>query len=111
MEKYSPPNVMRQIREGTADLTCSDPGRALDWICSIIGSIISYRVTGQAWSMTYPSARFTAANRSSDLNGLTTWPLAPCCCPQNLSLSCPFDVHSTIGMPLNLSSFLRSRQA
>src|SRR5216684_753859 len=54
--------------------------------------------------------RRTARSRSSRVKGFVTYPSAPCCCPQNLSLAVSFEVTRITGIVLNSALPLRSRQ-
>src|SRR5207302_9973936 len=54
--------------------------------------------------------RRTARSNSSRVNGLVTYPSAPCCSPQNLSLREDLEVTIITGMELNSELHFRSRQ-
>src|SRR4051812_32392408 len=60
----------------------------------------------------YAPINFTTCPKSSSaLNGFTTYPSAPCCCAQNLSLSVFFEVTSTTGIRANSVWLFNSRHA
>src|SRR6266550_5203593 len=54
--------------------------------------------------------RRTARSRSSRVKGFVTYPSAPCCWPQYLSLAVSFEVTRITGIMLNSAFPLRSRQ-
>src|SRR6266850_112481 len=54
--------------------------------------------------------RLTARSRSSRVKGFVTYPSAPCCWPQYLSLAVSFEVTRITGIMLNSAFPLRSRQ-
>src|SRR5713226_947805 len=54
--------------------------------------------------------RRIARSRSSRVKGLVTYPSAPCCSPQYLSLAVSFEVTRITGMVLNSALPFRSRQ-
>src|SRR5260370_3699219 len=54
--------------------------------------------------------RRTARRRSSLVKGFVTYPSAPCCWPQNLSLAESFEVTIITGIELNSALPFRSRQ-
>src|SRR5260370_7175826 len=54
--------------------------------------------------------RRTARSRSSRVKGFVTYPSAPCCCPQYLSLAVSLEVTRITGIILNWSLPFRSPQ-
>src|SRR5438876_12435822 len=54
-----------------------------------------------SYRTSYRTSRCTAPSNSSDVNGFTTYPSAPCCWAQNLSLCELLELTSTTGMRPN----------
>src|SRR5216684_4106905 len=58
----------------------------------------------------YYANRRTARSRSSRVNGFVTYPSAPCCWPQYLSLAVSFEVTRITGIMLNSAFPFRARE-
>src|SRR6266404_603155 len=76
-------------------------GRGSRWKSSLIAFL---------WLRNYYANRRTARSRSSRVNGFVTYPSAPCCWPQYLSLAVSFEVTRITGIMLNSAFPFRSRQ-